>query len=160
MFELTKYLKHIKSPLNKNYEGYTQEQLYEISEGLKSGVDISKYAKIEFSAIMMRVIRLALEEKLDISEIDYSKIDVDVASELHELMTININIDKYKEGYSSKQLYAIRDGYARGYDVSLFDDKKFSSEQMYAIIKGIKDGVDVMVLMLQSIMTQIHIMKL
>ena len=47
--------------------GFTKDQLQEIEEGRKAGLDIKVYAKSEFLAIQMHQIRLGLEEGLDVS---------------------------------------------------------------------------------------------
>lgn len=43
-------------------------QLYEINEGLKSGVDVSIYAKLDFDCDEMNEIRESLEQGLDVSD--------------------------------------------------------------------------------------------
>lgn len=43
-------------------QGFSVNQLNEIEEGLKRGVDVSIYALPEFVSIQMRQIRLGLEE--------------------------------------------------------------------------------------------------
>ena len=48
-------------------EGYSKDQIYEIEEGLKAGLDVSRYADKELFATQMRQIRFGLREGLNVS---------------------------------------------------------------------------------------------
>ena len=54
-------------------------------------------------------------------------------------LSIDNIINSYKRrGYYGQQLDAIRQGLERGFDVSIYDDKRFDHEQMYEILTGLK----------------------
>lgn len=59
-------------------------------------------------------------------------------------LSIDNIINSYKRrGYYGQQLDAIRQGLERGFDVSIYDDKRFDHEQMYEILTGLKYNIDV-----------------
>lgn len=47
--------------------GFNDLQALEITIGIKSGIDVSKYASEEFNERQMKVIRNALEEGIDVT---------------------------------------------------------------------------------------------
>lgn len=56
----------VKYLLNENLDC---NQMYEISEGMKAGLDVSLYADAKFNDVKMRMIRFALTHELDIKDI-------------------------------------------------------------------------------------------
>lgn len=50
-------------------EEWEPAQLYELSQGIKSGIDISVYAKPEYNEFKMGYIRLAMERGLDFNKL-------------------------------------------------------------------------------------------
>ena len=50
------------------FNQFYQDQQEQILEGLKSNIDVSLYAKTDFSHNQMRNIRIALEKNLDFSD--------------------------------------------------------------------------------------------
>lgn len=60
-------------------EDWEPAQLYELSEGIKSGIDISVYAKPEYNEFKMGYIRLAMERGLDFKRLlnpDFDEFDI------------------------------------------------------------------------------------
>ena len=59
-------------------------------------------------------------------------------------LSIDNIINSYKRrGYYREQLDVIRDGLEKGFDVSIYDDKRFDHQQMYEILIGLKRNLDV-----------------
>ena len=59
-------------------------------------------------------------------------------------LSIDNIINSYKRrGYYGQQLDVIRQGLERGFDVSIYDDKRFDHLQMYEIFTGLKRNLDV-----------------
>ena len=50
--------------LNYIHEGFTPDQISEIEEGMKAGIDVSVYARKDFLAMQMRQIRKGLTDNL------------------------------------------------------------------------------------------------
>ncbi len=98
-------------------EGYSKDQIYEIEEGLKAGLDVSRYADKELFATQMRQIRFGLREGLNVSL--YAKREFDWF-----------------------QMEEIRLGLKDGLKVSLYANPSISFEKMRQIRRGLKDGID------------------
>ena len=110
----------------KSYEeqGFDEWQLYEIRKGLEDGVDISKYAKREFSDEKMAEIRKELTKKnLDLDENLVSEI-----KEEHTNKDIDINFNSFDIGQQKQ----IEWGLESGIDVKEYADPKLNSYQMQA----------------------------
>lgn len=56
---------HSLAKIGINKADYTPDQLMELHEGAKNGVDISIFAEPAFDCLQMRMIRWGLEEGLD-----------------------------------------------------------------------------------------------
>lgn len=97
--------------------GFGVDQLIEIEEGLKSGVDVSIYAKLEFVSIQMRQIRLGLEEGLSVDI--YAKAD-----------------------YDWFQMEEIRKGLLNNVKVSIYANPAISYDRMRQIRKGLQVNID------------------
>ena len=101
-------------------QGFDEWQLYEIRKGLEDGVDISKYAKREFSDEEMAEIRKELTnenlEKNQVSEIEEKYTNKD----------ININFDSFNIGQQKQ----IEWGLESGINVKEYADPKLNSYQM------------------------------
>lgn len=98
-------------------EGYSKDQIYEIEEGLKAGLDVSRYADKELFATQMRQIRFGLQEGLEVS------------------------LYASRE-YDWFQMEEIRLGLKDGLKVALYANPSISYEQMRQIRLGLKDGID------------------
>lgn len=98
-------------------EGFTHDQIHEIREGLKAGLDVSNYAKKEFLFIQMRQIRLGLLEGLP--------------------------VEKYaRPEYDWLQMEEIRKGLSQGVDVGIYADPEIPYDTMHQIRSGLQSGID------------------
>lgn len=97
--------------------GFGTDQLVEIEEGLKSGVDVSIYARLEYVSIQMRQIRLGLEEGLPVDL--YASTD-----------------------YDWFQMEEIRKGLLNGVSVGIYSDPSISFDRMRQIRKGLQANID------------------
>lgn len=97
--------------------GFTRDQLMEIEEGKRQGVNVSLYANTDFLAIQMREIRLGLVDRLP----------------------VEIYADK---DYDWFQMEEIRLGLKSGVDVSKYADKDIDFDVMREIRLGFAQGID------------------
>lgn len=96
---------------------FTEDQLREIDEGRKAGINVVLYARPELLAIQMHEIRLALEAQLPIGK--YANVD-----------------------YDWFQLREIRLGLEHGVDVRKYAHPTVSFAVMKQIRRGLEEGID------------------
>lgn len=96
---------------------FTRDQLMEIEEGKRQGVNVSLYANKDFLAIQMRQIRLGLVDRLP----------------------VELYADK---DYDWFQMEEIRLGLKSGVDVSKYADKDIDFDVMREIRLGFAQGID------------------
>ena len=75
--------------------GFTKDQLNEIEEGRKSGIDTSVYEKVEYLAIQMRQIRLGLTEGLNVSFYANPEYDWFQMEEIRLGLKAGLNVTSY-----------------------------------------------------------------
>lgn len=97
-------------------QGYSDDQMAEIEEGLAHGLDVSVYADKDYFAIQMRQIRLGMEEGLDVSV--YAS-----------------------RSYDWFQMEEIRLGMSQGIDVSYIAKPEYSYEVMRELRAALADGI-------------------
>ncbi len=98
-------------------QGYTLDQIREISDGEAEGLDVSIYKDKAFRAIQMHEIRMGMQE--------------------------GIAVKKYaKPEYDWFQMGEIRKGLKDGINVEIFSNPKIPYAKMREIRHGLKDGVD------------------
>lgn len=98
-------------------QGFTRDQIQEIEEGLKDGLDVNLYAKKEFLSIQMRQIRLGLLDGLPAQR--YARPE-----------------------YDWFQMEEIRKGMVDGVNIEVYASPKISFDRMHQIRKGLKVGID------------------
>lgn len=98
-------------------EGFTLDQIDEIQQGQKEGLDVSVYARKEYFAIQMRQIRLGLLDGIDVKR--YA----------------NPNYDWF-------QMEEIRKGLRNQIDVDIYSDPSISYDCMRQVRKGLELGID------------------
>lgn len=76
---------------------FTEDQLLEIEEGKKEGLDVEKYARPEFLAIQMREIRLGLLKKLPVEVYARTEYDWFQMQELRLGLEKGLDVKKYAE---------------------------------------------------------------
>ncbi len=97
--------------------GFDADQRMEIDAGRASGVDVSVYAKKQFLAIQMHVIRLGLEASLDVSV--YAR-----------------------EEYDWFQMDEIRKGMLAGVDYTVYANPAIPFDMMRQLRKGLQEGIN------------------
>lgn len=97
--------------------GFSVNQLKEIEEGLKEGIDVDIYARLEFVSIQMNQIRLGLKEGLDVSV--YARPE-----------------------YDWFQMEEIRKGLLNHVKVSIYANPSVSYDRMRQIRKGLQVNID------------------
>lgn len=97
--------------------GFSRNQIEQIEAGRKEGLDVSIYAKEEFTAMHMHQIRMGLLEGL--------------------------SVEKYADSvYDWFQMEEIRKGLREGVDVEIYASPEISYEKMRQVRKGLKQGVN------------------
>lgn len=96
---------------------FTRDQMNEINEGLRAGLDVAAYAQKEFLAIQMHEIRLGMLAGVDVS--CYAKPE-----------------------YDWFQMEEIREGLKSGVDITKFASPELPYDKMRQIRRGLEDGID------------------
>lgn len=151
--------------LNSNF---TQDQLDEIQEGIKDGVDVSLYAKEDLLAIQMRQIRLGLLSGIMVSRYNDPKYDWFQMEEIRTGLENHIDVDKYANpeipymkmrqirkalmlgidltaelNRSPDVLRQIRKAAVSGLNIKKYVDEGYNAGQLAEIRKGIEKGLDI-----------------
>ena len=108
----------IINTISKKIEGVESMnagQMREILIGINEGVDISIYAKPEFSAVQMKAIREGMQKSQDIT--------------------------KYAGKYNSLQVAQINSGLEKGLDVSIYTNPEYSAPKMRLLYDALVYGV-------------------
>lgn len=123
---------------------FDKNQLEEIQEGLKSGVDISVYADPKFDWYQMMEIRYGLESGVDVSQYADPKFGDGQMREILDGLEHGIDVSVYADPKFDKwQMAEIRKGLKSGVDINVYADPKFNWLQMERIREGLESGVDV-----------------
>lgn len=168
--EENKY-EHSSSKINQYiHQGFNQQQLDLINEGIEAGVDVDVFADVSRPSYSMRCILSAMEkgltytylldkqlsqEQLDVlmifllSQYDISNIsDPSLSSEEMAFEFVRKHYHKQHidiHDYNLKQLTEIKRGVLNKLNVSLYLDSNFNEEQMYMIRRGLEKKIDVSV---------------
>jgi len=118
--------------VHKNIEDYfNKDQIKQLSLGKEHGVNFKLYAKPKLSAEQMEILREALEDKLDISLINTSKMPAELMGQYAFELKMKRDIRKYLGyDYTVAQLVQLSVGYINGVDISKYRDPKISAEEM------------------------------
>ena len=117
----TNILKDLERELDVSWylnSEFNFSQFVEISRGLYSGIDVSKYALPEISAKKMNTYKYILN------------------IEKRKGYSANFN-------FNSEQMYEIEKGLDKGLDVSVYDKEEFNEDQMEQIRLGLEKNLDV-----------------
>lgn len=129
---------------NYSFDGY---QLAEMRAGLEEGLDISVFAKPEYSFDQMREIRLGMSSGVNfllycVPEMHYSKMKAIREGLMHGVSSVEVK--RYLNStYNGPQLAQIFNGLIAGYNVKVYDNPSFTAQQMLEIYLGLKFRVDV-----------------
>lgn len=95
-----------------NAGNFTADQLREIRLGLELDLDVSKYANVEYSSELMRVLREGIEKGL----------------------SPDAYLEYYHKGFTTNQLAVIRDGFLAKVNVKLYAHLTTPPEHMRTIL--------------------------
>lgn len=102
-------------------QGFTNDQITEINEGIKAGLDVSIYARKEFLAIQMRQIRLGLAQGLDVKKYASEEYDWFQMEEIRKGLLGGLEVESYAfPDISYDKMRQIRWGLCDGFDLSPF----------------------------------------
>ena len=125
----------------KKFDYYQKFQIY---LGVKSGVDVSKYADCGYTGDQMEEIRIGLEKGLDITIYSDYNFNDQQMREIRFGIESGVDVSKYVIcGYTWQQMREIRIGLEKGLDITIYSDPGFNDWQMKVIREGIESGVDV-----------------
>ena len=129
---------------------YNSDQLHEIEEGLRSGVDVSQYTTLNskgkpmFDCYQMRAIREGLEAGLDVSQYAKPEFSEYQMLKIREGLVAGVDVSLFaKPEFDGEQMEQIREGLVAGIDVSAYANPKFDWKQMRQIRFGLEAGLDV-----------------
>lgn len=135
--------------MEKNiYNGmqFDKLQMAQIEVGLRDGLEVSWYAKPEFSWGAMQQIRAGLEQGVDVSVYANKNLSAAQMYEIREGLKNGVDVSLYaKVDYWGDQMEMIRKGLEEELDVSFYTDHRFGSDQMFQILDGLRSGIDVSV---------------
>lgn len=100
------------------YRDFNTAQKAQIAQGLKDKLNVSLYAKLEYSDLQMNEIRMGLESKVDVRY--YAN-----------------------KAFNPIQMGVIRKGLQAGLDVKFYAKPQFTPDQMKVILFGLQKGLDV-----------------
>ncbi len=121
--------------------GYTPDQLAEIEEGRKSGIDTSRYENPKYLAIQMREIRLGLEGGLDVDFMCDPDMDWLQMQEIRKGLQEGVDVSKYAfPDLRHNVMRQIRHGLREGVDVTPYID--YPAAVIEQIRRGLQSGLD------------------
>jgi uncharacterized protein (DUF342 family) len=102
-------------------QGFAPDQINEIEEGIRDGLDVSIYAHKEYLAIQMRQIRFGLQEGLPVEKYAGFYYDWFQMEEIRKGLKAGIDVDKYAfPDIPYDTMRQIRKGFAEGLDLSRY----------------------------------------
>ncbi len=121
--------------------GYTPDQLAEIEEGRKSGIDTSRYENPKYLAIQMREIRLGLEGGLDVGFMCDPDMDWLQMQEIRKGLQEGVDVSVYAyPDLRHTVMRQIRHGLREGVDVSPYID--YPAAVVEQVRRGLQSGLD------------------
>ena len=132
-------------------EGFKRDQINEIVEGMKAGIDTSIYRNKEYFAIQMLQIRLGLTEGIPVEKDAATKYDWFQMEEIRKGLLAGVNVDVYAfPDIPYDTMRQLRKGLQKGIDLSAY--RKLNAGVLRElrkalisrvnIIKYIKEGYD------------------
>lgn len=131
---------------------YTKEQLAEIINGVRKGIDVKPYDKLELSPEQMREIRIGIEQGIDLSE--YAEKTVPAAYIKEVRLAISTGLDttifKLRDNhcmYTPEQAKEIRLGLKNNLSnekIGIFAKKELTPNVMRELRLGLQSGFDIM----------------
>lgn len=123
---------------------FTSDQMAEIRQGLDGKLDVTIYAKLEYTRDQMVEIRLGLERKLDVTIYAKPEYTWDQMAEIRRGLVENLDVSIYaKPEYDAYQMKEIHHGLVENLDVAIYAKPEYGWEQMEEIRMGLKKNLDV-----------------
>lgn len=122
---------------------FTTDQLKEIEEGRKAGIDVSVYENPGYLAIQMHEIRLGLLENLPVDIYAHPDFDWFQMEEIRKGLERKVDVTRYADAsIPFEVMRQIRKGLQAGVDLSGL--KKLPAGILRQILKGMKAKVDIL----------------
>lgn len=117
---------------------FTSDQMAEIRQGLDGKLDVTIYAKLEYTRDQMVEIRLGLERKLDVTIYAKPEYTWDQMAEIRRGLVENLDVSIYaKPEYDAYQMKEIHHGLVENLDVAIYAKPEYGWEQMKEIRLGL-----------------------
>lgn len=154
--------------LSDIHEGFTPDQMSEIEEGRKAGIDVSVYARRDFLAMQMRQIRKGLTDNLPMAAYARPEYDWFQLEEIREGLSSYIDVKKYdspeipydkmrqirlglEKGIDLTPYLSMEAGIIRqirkasisGVDIQLYIEEGYDEEQLEEIRTALQEGLDI-----------------
>lgn len=144
--QMEQVIKGVKSGLDVSLYArpeYNDGQMYQIRRGLETGLDVSLYAKPEYNFLQMSNIRQGLEKGLDVGVYAKPEFAFEKMDEIRQGLETGLDVSLYaRPEYDWQQMSEIRTGLAAGLDVSLYARPEYNHSQMLEIHSGLEQGLD------------------
>ena len=119
-------------------------QMEELSLARERGIDPAPFEKPELSHLIMRELRLGLEEGVDLSKFCY--LDAESLREIRKGRHYGLFMENYlKEGYRGDQLRELRRALAKKIDIEKYVTSEYRGKAIKEIATGLEHGIDVSV---------------
>ena len=121
-----------------------QQQNY-LRKCVEQGIDISSFAKPEYSQLKMKFLCEAMHEPYDSSNLfHYAHLDLGLLKALRRMCIAGVDdLKYYSDKYTYDKLEEIKLGLVRKVDVSVYDDPKFPTACMRELREMLENGYDV-----------------
>ena len=120
-----------------------QQQNY-LRKCVEQGIDISSFAKPEYSQLKMKFLCEAMHEPYDSSNLfHYAHLDLGLLKALRRMCMAGVdNLKYYSDEYTYDKLEEIKLGLVRKVDVSVYDDPTFPTVLMKFLRELLENGYD------------------
>lgn len=125
---------------------FTQEQMKQMTRGIRAGIDITLYKNPELSPEQMKQVRLGLQNGVDVTKFNMPYIKSELMEELRKALESGVKTSVFdiRDGmnYNAAQAREIRLGLENEQKIELYANPDFSAAQMREIRLGQKDGLN------------------
>ena len=124
---------------NKDFLAF---QMFQIREGLKEGLPVEHYAKPEFDWFQMEEIRLGLKEELNISLYAKPEIPYEKMRQLRLGLSQGLNLTPFLN-LRAGIIREIREAKLKNVDIIKYVKARYDDEQLQSIRIALEDGIDI-----------------
>lgn len=117
-------------------------QMYQIREGLLAGLPVEHYAKPEYDWFQMEEIRLGLEAGVNISIYANPKIHYEKMRQLRLGLNEGINLTPFLN-FDAGIIEEIREAKLARIDISKYVKMRYDAEQLRSLRLALEDGIDI-----------------